>query len=73
MYNKKYGYNPCEDWAEMQVVWVSCPRDAADLEKLLISHYKGTKATGLYNVSPGGESCPRVPPVFTYCVFGLKQ
>ena len=57
-------------WGSMQVLWVSDkPGDASTLERDLITHYKETKAKGLCNIKPGGESCPKFPPVFVYCVF----
>lgn len=70
--HRDYGYRG-EDWGYMHVLWVTRPGKAADLERTLISHYKRTQAPGMYNINPGGESCPRVAPVFVYAVFGFNR
>ena len=70
-FHRDYGYRG-EDWGYMHVLWVSRPSKAASLERQLITHYKKTQAPGRYNINPGGESCPRVPPVFVYAVFGFR-
>ena len=58
----------------MQVLWVSdCVDEAKDLEKTLTTHYKSTGAPGRMNSNPGGESAPKIPPVFVYAVFGFGQ
>ena len=69
-FNNAYGYRQ-EGWGTMQVLWVTRPRKAAELETRLITYYKKTKAPGRYNIRPGGESCPRTAPVFVYAVFGF--
>ena len=47
----------------MQVLWVSdCVDEAKDLKNTFITHS-----------NPGGESAPKIPPVFVYAVFGFGQ
>ena len=58
----------------MQVLWASdCVDEASELETKLIAHYKATEVPGRMNNNPGGESAPKVPPVFVYAVFGFGE